>query len=125
MAALCHDVGHLPFSHTAEADLLPDEWDHERLTEVILRHDILRMYSRTARRLFGSRMSSNWPLGARRMDSVSSNWEAILSEIVVGDVFGADRMDYLLRDSHHAGVAYGRFESSSADRHDADSAIPG
>src|SRR5205823_5125476 len=26
------------------------------------------------------------------------------------DVFGADRMDYLLRDSHHAGVTYGRFD---------------
>jgi len=39
-----------------------------------------------------------------------SSWEAILSEIITGDAFGADRMDYLLRDSHHAGVAYGRFD---------------
>jgi HD superfamily phosphohydrolase len=37
-------------------------------------------------------------------------WEAILAEIIVGDAFGADRMDYLLRDSYHAGVAYGRFD---------------
>ncbi len=26
MAALCHDVGHLPFSHAAEKELLPDGW---------------------------------------------------------------------------------------------------
>ena len=39
-----------------------------------------------------------------------SDWEAILSEIIVGDAFGVDRMDYLLRDSHHTGVAYGRFD---------------
>ena len=39
-----------------------------------------------------------------------SAWESILSEIIVGDAFGVDRMDYLLRDSHHAGVAYGRFD---------------
>ena len=39
-----------------------------------------------------------------------SNTEAILSEIITGDAFGADRMDYLLRDSHHTGVAYGRFD---------------
>jgi HD superfamily phosphohydrolase len=39
-----------------------------------------------------------------------SEWETILSEIIVGDAFGVDRMDYLLRDSHHAGVAYGKFD---------------
>lgn len=32
MAALCHDIGHLPFSHAAEDELLPAGWDHERLT---------------------------------------------------------------------------------------------
>src|SRR5205823_6053140 len=37
-------------------------------------------------------------------------WEAILAEIIVGNSFGVDRMDYLLRDSYHAGVAYGRFD---------------
>ena len=36
MAALCHDMGHLPFSHAAEKDLLPEGWDHERLTVEII-----------------------------------------------------------------------------------------
>src|SRR5207253_9241356 len=39
-----------------------------------------------------------------------SAWEAILAEIIVGDGFGVDRIDYLLRDSYHAGVAYGKFD---------------
>jgi HD superfamily phosphohydrolase len=39
-----------------------------------------------------------------------TEWEAILSEIVTGDALGVDRIDYLLRDSHHAGVAYGKFD---------------
>ncbi len=39
-----------------------------------------------------------------------SPWQAILAEIIVGDAFGVDRMDYLLRDSFHAGVAYGKFD---------------
>ena len=26
MAALCHDIGHLPFSHAAEVELLPEGW---------------------------------------------------------------------------------------------------
>jgi HD superfamily phosphohydrolase len=32
MAALCHDSWHLPFSHAAEHHLLPEGWDHERIT---------------------------------------------------------------------------------------------
>jgi HD superfamily phosphohydrolase len=37
-------------------------------------------------------------------------WESILSEIIIGDTLGVDRIDYLLRDSHHCGVAYGKFD---------------
>ena len=32
----CHDTGHLPFSHAAEKELLPEGWDHERLTREII-----------------------------------------------------------------------------------------
>lgn len=37
MAALCHDMGHLPFSHAAEKDLLPAGFDHETMTGEIIR----------------------------------------------------------------------------------------
>src|SRR5262249_7277632 len=36
MAALCHDIGHLPFSHAAEKELLPSGWDREKLTREII-----------------------------------------------------------------------------------------
>ncbi len=49
-------------------------------------------------------------LGPRKAGLKFSRWETILSEIIVGDAFGVDRIDYLLRDSHHAGVSYGRFD---------------
>jgi HD superfamily phosphohydrolase len=54
-------------------------------------------------------------LGPRKVEKLGlsltfSTWEAILAEMVVGDSFGADRIDYLLRDSLHLGVAYGRFD---------------
>ena len=38
MAALTHDIGHLPFSHAAETELLPEGWSHERLTAELLRN---------------------------------------------------------------------------------------
>ena len=50
-------------------------------------------------------------VGPEKMrDTRFSNLEALLSEIIISDTLGVDRMDYLLRDSHHAGVAYGKFD---------------
>ena len=39
MAALCHDLGHLPFSHAAEKNLLPEGIDHESITWAIVHSD--------------------------------------------------------------------------------------
>jgi len=50
-------------------------------------------------------------VGAKEASDLKfTDWESILSEIIVGDAFGADRIDYLLRDSYHIGVAYGKFD---------------
>lgn len=38
LAGMLHDVGHLPFSHAAEKALLPEGWNHERITAEILRN---------------------------------------------------------------------------------------
>ena len=35
--------------------------------------------------------------------------DSFLSELLTGDI-GSDRLDYLLRDSHHLGVAYGYYD---------------
>lgn len=108
MAALCHDLGHLPFSHTAE-DLLPDGFDHERLTLEIIRSDELESIWKEIK--IQSDDVAKLAVGPKKYkDSAFTDWEAILSEIIVGDAFGVDRMDYLIRDSHHVGVAYGKFD---------------
>jgi uncharacterized protein len=39
MAALCHDMGHLPFSHATETELLPEGFRHERLSKEIILSD--------------------------------------------------------------------------------------
>jgi len=111
MAALCHDMGHLPFSHAAEKELLPEGWDHERLTrEIILSPQMGKIWDAMTpplRPLDVVKLAVGPP---KAKDLTFSTWETILSEIIVGDAFGVDRMDYLLRDSYHAGVAYGRFD---------------
>ena len=111
MAALFHDVGHLPFSHAAEAELLPDNWDHERLTkDVLCSEEMEGLWQEQITPPLRSSDIIKLAVGPKKLKEEFSDWEAILAEIIVGDAFGADRIDYLLRDSHHAGVAYGRFD---------------
>ncbi len=111
MAALCHDLGHLPFSHAAEKDLLPDGWDHELLTIEIIRSEEMKNIWEGMTPPLRSEDIIKLAVGPKKFkDMKPNNWEAILSEIIVGDAFGVDRIDYLLRDSYHAGVAYGKFD---------------
>jgi HD superfamily phosphohydrolase len=115
MAALLHDVGHLPFSHAAEAELLPQGWTHERLTADIIRHSEISVVLYSARPSIDHEdvIDVAYALQDRLKsdpDFVLSPWKTLLNEIITGNTFGADRIDYLLRDSHHAGVAYGRFD---------------
>ena len=108
MAALCHNLGHLPFSHGAE-DLLPDGWDHERLTIEIVMSDELKPVWKKIK--IQADDVAKIAVGPKKYKHAAfDDWQAILSEIIVGDAFGVDRMDYLLRDSLHAGVAYGKFD---------------
>jgi HD superfamily phosphohydrolase len=111
MAAICHDMGHLPFSHAAEKELLPEGWDHERLTiEIIFSDEMKKIWEQITPPLRAEDIAKLAVGPKKYKEKTFSNWEAILSEIIIGDAFGVDRMDYLLRDSHHAGVAYGKFD---------------
>lgn len=109
MAALCHDIGHLPFSHAAEEELLPDDWTHEDLTrELVMGDELGEVFSDMK---LQPEDVAKVAVGPEYMeDAQFSPWESLLSEIITSDAFGVDRMDYLLRDSHHAGVAYGEFD---------------
>ena len=114
VAALCHDAGHLPFSHAAESDLLPSGWNHERITMDLivdgpLTHTIQSMRPSITPQDVAKIAVSPSVLPPSVVESLT-DWETIVAEIISGAVFGADRMDYLLRDSHHAGVAYGRYD---------------
>lgn len=110
IAALFHDVGHLPFSHAAE-ELLPDGCRHETLTVELIKSD--RMREIWSKMTPSPRVEDiiKLAVGAKYAHPLQLTiWESILAEIIIGDAFGADRMDYLLRDSYHAGVTYGTYD---------------
>lgn len=120
VAALCHDIGHVPFSHGAEA-LLPEGWDHEMLTVKLLLDSEIRGLVEGVRPpllIEDVIKLAVGPKGAKKAEGLFpeldglelTDWETVLAEIIVGDTFGVDRVDYLLRDSHHAGVGYGHFD---------------
>ena len=111
VAALCHDLGHGPFSHAGESGALPEGWRHEMVTARLLQEpEFKELLEELPDRPLVQRVIK-LAVGPRYLpEEKFTNWEAILSEIITSDTFGADRMDYLLRDSYHAGVPYGRFD---------------
>jgi uncharacterized protein len=110
LAALCHDLGHLPFSHAAEDALLPDGYKHDNLSrDIILSPEMQEIWAAMKPRVAAEDIVKV-AVGPKYSELQFDIWETILAEIIVGDAFGADRMDYLLRDSYHAGVTYGTFD---------------
>jgi HD superfamily phosphohydrolase len=101
VAALLHDLGHWPFCHPIEDMNLPSVPRHELFANSFLLEgevaDVLR---------------EEWSINPRDVVALLSekprdtSWK-ILSSLLSGPI-DIDKMDYLARDSLHAGVPYGR-----------------
>jgi len=106
-AALCHDLGHLPFSHLAETELLKDN-SHEDWTVRIIKSDwLLPIWEKEG---LDVEHICRISVGEKVLGEKYSPLEQIITEMLTGDFFGADRIDYLLRDSYFTGLAYGSFD---------------
>jgi len=123
MAALCHDLGRLPFSDVAEKDLLGSlghehwtlkiidspylkaVWDKLRQAPAYLEEVVERDIVEDIKKIAVGEVK--WKQAGGK---AFTPWEKIVSEVINGDFFGAGRIDYLLRDAKSTGVAYGLFD---------------
>lgn len=109
LAALLHDVGHLPYSHTLE-NILPQDQDsgsklkHEDVSVAIIRETKIEEIIKKA---YGADEIKRITRILTKEELLHEDF--LLRQIISGE-FDADRMDYLIRDSHHCGVSYGKFD---------------
>jgi len=115
LAALVHDVGHAPFSHTAE-ELFEEGIDHEEMTRRLLLLDEVRaIFDRHGDGLRPEDVAAL--LASGRLKGGRGDGEHVDGERtgrllfqILSSELDVDKMDYLLRDSLYCGVRYGSYD---------------
>ena len=112
LSSLLHDIGHAPFSHAAEElmDINSEtgkRYKHENYSAaaaVYLMQDVIENHPKNQNYNIKAQDIADFLNGSPKLG------RRLLWRNLVSSQLDADRADYLLRDSHHIGVAYGQYD---------------
>lgn len=124
VAALCHDLGHGPLSHVWEKHVIGDDFNRRSWAEAlgveVSSQDLKRL---KWHELVGQALLA-WPEGElhRILETQELHSSDRIRHLLMGRYYipylprllssdvDVDRADFLLRDAHQTGVAYGKFD---------------
>lgn len=124
LAALCHDLGHGPLSHAWEREVIGDDFDRDSWAVAMgldPRDPLIQ--NKKWHEIVGQGLLA-WPEGQlhRLLESHERGSSLRIRQMLGGEYYlsyiprllssdvDVDRSDFIMRDTHHTGVAYGRFD---------------
>ena len=124
LAALCHDLGHGPLSHAWEREVIGEDFDREQWSRALgLDSRDTLIQNKKWHEVVGQGLLA-WPDGQlhRLLESHEVGTALRIRQMLGGEYYlpylprllsgdiDVDRADFIMRDAHCTGVAYGRFD---------------